>query len=728
MTPIVYVNHSLRNLKGINISGCFMPRKIENEYIEIIKSSQLEKLNLSYPKTDYVGNLLLNLKEDSFKKIRFLNLSYCFLTEQIGTQLSGLLIRCLFLKSLNLNDNPNLKSSTSKIISSLGHLNNSLKELQFSNCGLLHSQLEELIEFLKKCSQIRTINISSNRNITVDLLTRFLSSLKKSADCLRSLNISNLKCKTEKFDQIFDSLKIFKNLESFSMSQTFHGKDDFSLFIILLKNCSLCLKHLDVSDYKFNEKHNFQRHKNFKKFKNSTFNQLNSLILKNVLLNEIQWRFIFDCIKNSSVSLKKLILSNCSLNANQIDLLADSLQECHNLNRQDLSNSLFKKCIEIKREISDTFLSKMNIKNFRNLTTITCLIKIPELLRCEVFYQLNSLNVNTISSSDELNILSNSCSKIIKCFSIYELNNFVIEFLEKCDCLEEFYWKINKSQLLTSISKRTLRNHYKFFLNLPKNIWKISFPSEFFEIISEYDVDFLNKNIYRCVNIVINWPIWPNIFNLNNKMGNVLEELEINGEKLTLFQKYEPQENHINEEYEHKFWKNLKKLNISIKKLILSKINFKFLPNLINYINFKWLEDLVLNDCDEIMLFFQPENTIEYLKSLTILNLHAHCNVIEIIVRKVLDVFPIKYFYLNARIVRNFYIKEKLEKYLKKYYPEEIEKLDFQDNTGNLQENYRKYIDQCKLMINTLIFEFSKKKLYGYTMDFMNSEFKENGN
>lgn len=619
------IENSIRNLKVLNLSQCQIDNDKFKEIIKLLQNcSNLEYLNLNenfnkYVDTrsiEYIGSdflnepnlielnlssclndltyrlerlfncknletiilrknpiysekLLFSLRDKRTKFLKKLDLSECSLTESAGKSLSRILSYSFHIESINLNNNMNLKKSLFEIIESLRISKLALKNLELSNCCLAASHIEKLTEILFECCQIQTINISSNKNCTPNLLSKLLISLLKSKNCLKYLDISNLKFKSSEIENILKYLEEFKHLESLNISGTFWRNDNFWGFLTCLKNCSVTLKYLNISNSTFFSLNESNEHMHCNR---CVFDQLIELNLGSNAFNNDQWVNIFDWIENSKDSLKILNLSQCLFKKDQFENLHNLLNKCKRLEILNLSN------LNIRFQLI-----------FRSLFSSKSVINTLDLSFCSLNDTDGFSLMQLFSSLKYLKFLN------LKKFSngTWEITNFIHSFIELSTTLK---------QLDFSDCLRTKEDYEQFFQTLSK-----MHVIETVKVTSSYDREYVKSSFTFNELHIQNFPKTLKYLSVNNVEFDVKDQnLLYNLSELSEMDYWCTKHDNFGGEF-----------NFPGKKLLSLKCNEK-IPSFLNGDNLNFLENLQVGKISSKTDLNKLRNCCKELKRLTI--------------------------------------------------------------------------------------------------------------
>ncbi|CAD5126666.1 unnamed protein product [Dimorphilus gyrociliatus] len=173
-------SNSLKYLKfnNCNISKQFRRRQtVKNQWFPA-----LEYLDCSCnPGIDNDIGIIVTLLGRSFETLKYINLSNCHITEDIGKQFAVNLQRFQYLEHLDLSSNRAIGNSINDILSSLESSSETMKYLNFSDCKMTEESGNYLEKYLKTFSSLEYLNIRRNGNVCKSLknITKSLLELSK---------------------------------------------------------------------------------------------------------------------------------------------------------------------------------------------------------------------------------------------------------------------------------------------------------------------------------------------------------------------------------------------------------------------------------------------------------------------------------------------------------------------------------------------------------------------
>lgn len=246
---------SSKSLKYLNFQYCNL---IENQCKDIaffLKScSIIENIDLSWNKLMLDGlNDVCKALQKSSKTLRHLDFNNCSLTNEQCKVISGLLIKCHKIETIDLSFNEKCNSGLEYIFESLINSSSTLKGINLTNCSL--TNITMLGCMLKKCSNLQIIHLSFNRLSIEHNDQRLFTNLMGSAKSLKALYLAN--CFDDNYDcrQLISLIRCCKNMEKIVLNTNKSIKFILKDFCENLAQLANSMKELHLIDCNLSEKH-----------------------------------------------------------------------------------------------------------------------------------------------------------------------------------------------------------------------------------------------------------------------------------------------------------------------------------------------------------------------------------------------------------------------------------------------------------------------------------------
>lgn len=262
-----------------------------------------------------------------------LDFQSCNLNVESLENISNLFLNCTNLKSVKLSFNSNVGTTKFPIFQSLYKSSSTLENLDLQDCNLNEENIGEISNLLFKCSNIKFIDLSGNRNIGFTK-HKIFKNLYKSCNFLETLDLQNCNLSAEISGIFFDYLLHFSKLKTINLAWNKRiGDGIFPNYRIPFKS-SIPLENLDLRNCDLNEES--------LEIISDLFLYLLNLKSIDLSLNEKVGHTEYPVFKNlqkSSSMLETIHLQGCDLNEENIKNISDLFSKCSNLKFIDLSQN-----------------------------------------------------------------------------------------------------------------------------------------------------------------------------------------------------------------------------------------------------------------------------------------------------------------------------------------------------------------------------------------------------
>ncbi|CAD5126532.1 unnamed protein product [Dimorphilus gyrociliatus] len=218
------------------------------------KRTNMEKIDLSYnilKKGDW--SIVCQQLEQSSYPLKEVNFSNCDLTEKLCKPIEKLLHKCCHIELFDISNNNRLGNGIQRICNGLEKASDTLRDLNFSNCGLKWKNWEFFEIQTIKFGNLEVINLKKNKNIANGLFS-FLNGFSSSATTLKEINLSNCNIAKTACPSLETFLGSCSNLEIIDLSYNTGMGKGLSAVIKSLEKSSKTLKKILISNCNLTEK------------------------------------------------------------------------------------------------------------------------------------------------------------------------------------------------------------------------------------------------------------------------------------------------------------------------------------------------------------------------------------------------------------------------------------------------------------------------------------------
>lgn len=344
----------------------FQPKRLEeinDENSNFINNNNNEIFNISNVAS--LEHIELQLKKDKKKFTKIIDLNYIDSYSYLQNLTDDLICKIISIKFCRIDE---------RIFEILFQSTNILENLFFQNINLEDYEINLISILLSKCTNLKTIDFSCNKNIGYKKNAIF-NELKNSSNSINSINLSNCYLQDEIIENISEFLKNCTEIKylNFSLNKNF-GSIKLNLFENLCQTASN-LTNLNFSNCNLNEEiiGNIS-----KLFENCRY-LINIDFSHNEMIGSTNFPF-FQNLQRSSINMEAINFSYCNLNEKNILNISNLLKNCFNLSNIYLNNN-----------------DKLGLTNSPFLQSIY--YSLNRLVELDVSYSnLNSLNINYLSN------------------------------------------------------------------------------------------------------------------------------------------------------------------------------------------------------------------------------------------------------------------------------------------------------------------------------------------
>ncbi|CAD5126656.1 unnamed protein product [Dimorphilus gyrociliatus] len=392
--------------------------------------------------------IFISLKSSS-ASLRKIKIEFFDVTDEEILCVGNLLEECKILEDFSISANMLSSKQLEVICAGLQPSLNSLKKIKFSPCIVEENDVYCPGSLFIGCESLTEIDLMGSHFNTPGLAEIF-QVLKSSAKSLLKVNFNNCVWKEGDIGQLADLLRECTFIEEINLSSTSLHGNEFKNICEGLTSSSNSLLDIDLSCCDLNEDQSFW----LGDFLNQCTSLQNIDLSANCECGKNIWE-IFDGLKLSSYSLRKLYLFDCNLNEEQSCWLGDLLQMCTSIQEINLSGN---------NEFGKGFKGICNgLKSSSN--SLIKIILSDNDLNEEQSHWLGDLLQDCLSIQ-EIDLSGNdSCGKEFKriCNGLKSSSNSLLnirlsqcqlsscdcrwlgDLLEKCTCLEELCLSFNEN-------------------------------------------------------------------------------------------------------------------------------------------------------------------------------------------------------------------------------------------------------------------------------------------
>ncbi|CAD5126542.1 DgyrCDS14643 [Dimorphilus gyrociliatus] len=353
---------SSKTLEYVNVECCKLNEEQGKSLEKLLKTcSNLKKIDLSGNKVmgKSVNEIFEGL-ESSSNTLENINVGWCELNEEQGKSLGKLLKKCSNLKNIDLSYNNAMSKSMNEIFEGLESSSNTLEYVNVQFCELNEEQGKSLGKLLKVCSTLKNIDLSGNK-VMGKSMNEIFEGLESSSNTLENVNVGWCELNEEQGKSLGKLLKKCSNLKNIDLSgNKVMGKSMNEIFEGL-ESSSNTLEYVNVLFCKLNEEQGKSLGKLHKTCSNLKKIDLSGINVMGKSMNEI-----FEGLESSSNTLENVNVRLCELNEGQGKSLGKLLKKCSNLKKIDLSgiNVMGKSMNEIFEglESSSNTLEHVNVR------------------------------------------------------------------------------------------------------------------------------------------------------------------------------------------------------------------------------------------------------------------------------------------------------------------------------------------------------------------------------
>ncbi|CAD5114070.1 unnamed protein product [Dimorphilus gyrociliatus] len=380
---------------------------------------------------------------NSFKNLSCIEIIGNNLFENSAIELAKLLKKCSNLEKIDFTGNRQMNEGFNDILESLCKSKYSLKHLILEDCDVNPFQARSLGDTLKSCMFLETLNLKGNYRMDYGINYIF-DSILHLGQYLKTLNLMNCQLNSYQAHKLGNILTNMSNLNTLNLQQNPCLEIGFKDILESFSQCSSKLTILNFDYINLKEK--------------------NATLLSNVLVSFVSLQTlnlrgnrqmneglndIFKSLIHVGKTLKCLNLQECSLNPNQAENLAYSIQYLHRFEHLNLKcnetmengfNSIFRAFESVLNDCSKNFnLEKCNISEEQAISFGNSLKSIKSL-------EILNLSYNNQTATGMTCILNS-----IHVFA----NNLTSLSLENCD-LKEYHGFILSNTLKSAYCLRLL--------------------------------------------------------------------------------------------------------------------------------------------------------------------------------------------------------------------------------------------------------------------------------
>lgn len=330
------LKRSANSLRELNLDQCDLSAQ-QSEYLQSLLQDckMIEDINLSCnPKIEngFLGIFKeLQNSENILKKI---DLSYCSLEVNYGTEYAALLLNCTLIEDIDLSGNPNMGNGLSDVCKSLISSSGNLKIIKLASCKLNKTQCQDLGELLLNCPLIEEIDLSLNEFINSGIQAICIG-LQRSSNRLKVIKLCGCDLNKYQCKDIAELLRNCSSLETFDLSSNERLVDGLlEIFDGLHQSCHT-LKSINFSSCELDK----QCGKFFSSLLSACI-QLQDVYLSGNVNIRGGLSDISAGLSKSCNTLEQFTLSNCDLRDNHCQIVAQTLKNCIMMEKIDFSMNM----------------------------------------------------------------------------------------------------------------------------------------------------------------------------------------------------------------------------------------------------------------------------------------------------------------------------------------------------------------------------------------------------
>ncbi|CAD5126370.1 unnamed protein product [Dimorphilus gyrociliatus] len=330
------LSKSSNTLKVVDISWNYLLEEHGNSIGEIFQQySNIQVINLSGNKQLENGwSAICNGLLKSVNCLRDIDISSCELGENCGRSIGNLLENCSNVEIFNISWNKHLDNDLLAICKGLVNSANTLTDIDFQYCYLTESQGNIIGNMLNSCTNLNTVDFSSNIHVGRGL-SRICDGLLQSSNTLTSISLNMCNIKEDVAYSIANLLQKCSKIEILALSRNYKmGNGFLSICDSLLKSTE-SLKEIHFSWCFLTEKQANTLGKTLEYFQNISKVNLSG---NKKLLDELQT--IFNGLSKCYETLQEINLSKCNLDEQQCVYLGDMIAKCSNIHKMNLSENM----------------------------------------------------------------------------------------------------------------------------------------------------------------------------------------------------------------------------------------------------------------------------------------------------------------------------------------------------------------------------------------------------
>lgn len=218
--------------------------------LNLEKFSRLESFSMAFNNTFFNSKeniFFLNSNSKFVLSLKILNLSNCNLNKDYAILFGENLKEFIYLETLNLSDNENIKDGFSRIFNNLPFIYKSLKNLFISNCNIITDAGSLLFQTLKDNCFLEKLDLSFNQNIGSSEKIN-LKNLNYISNTLEILNLSYCNLDSKNGKELIDILNKFFILEYLNLSNNRNLNNKLLKIIKILPKDKSLIKEINFSN------------------------------------------------------------------------------------------------------------------------------------------------------------------------------------------------------------------------------------------------------------------------------------------------------------------------------------------------------------------------------------------------------------------------------------------------------------------------------------------------